>query len=54
MGGHHGGMGGGRGRYPQEPRVDGKKILEQVSRETGGRIFEVSGKQTVEKIYAQI
>jgi VWFA-related protein len=54
MGGHHGGPGGGRGRYPQEPRVDGKKILEQMSRETGGRLFEVSGKQTVDKIYAQI
>ena len=54
MGGHHGGMGGRRGRYPQEERVEGKKILEQMSRETGGRVFEVSGKQTVEKIYAQI
>ena len=54
MGGHHGGPGGGRGRYPQEQRVDGKKILEQMSRETGGRLFEVSGKQTVEKIYAEI
>jgi len=54
MGGHHGGPSGGRGRYPQEQRVDGKKILEQMSRETGGRLFEVSGKQTVEKIYAQI
>lgn len=29
MGGHHGGMGGRRGRYPQEERVEGKKILEQ-------------------------
>ncbi len=54
MGGHHGGLGGGRDQYPQEQRVDGKKILEQMSRETGGRLFEVSGKQTVEKIYAQI
>jgi VWFA-related protein len=54
MGGHHGGPGGGRSRYPQEPRVDGKKMLEQMSRETGGRLFEVSGKQSVEKIYAQI
>jgi VWFA-related protein len=54
MGGHHGGQGGGRGRYPQEQRIDRKKILEQMSRETGGRLFEVSGKQTVEKIYAQI
>ena len=50
MGGHH----GGRDRYPQEQRVDGKKILEQMSRETGGRLFEVSGKQTVEKIYSEI
>src|ERR1700682_5026084 len=44
--------GGGRG--PQEERVDGKKILEQISRETGGRMFEVSKKETVDKIYAQI
>lgn len=54
MGGHHGGLGGGRSRYPQEPHADGKKILEQMSRETGGRLFEVSAKPTVEKIYAQI
>lgn len=59
-GGHHGGWGGPggpgghRGGYPQESHVDGKKILEQISRETGGRLFEVSGKQTVDKIYAQI
>jgi VWFA-related protein len=46
--------GGGRQRYPQEPRVDGKKILEQVSGETGGRLFEVSKKDTVEQIYSQI
>jgi VWFA-related protein len=44
--------GGGRG--PQEERVDGKKLLEQISKETGGRLFEVSKKETVEKIYAQI
>jgi VWFA-related protein len=44
--------GGGRG--PQEARVDGKKILEQISKETGGSLFEVSKKETVEKIYAQI
>jgi VWFA-related protein len=55
--GHHGGMGypgGHRGGYPQESHVDGKKILEQISHETGGRLFEVSGKQPIEKIYAQI
>ncbi len=49
-----GGRHGGRDRYPQEAHTDGKKNLEQISRETGGRLFEVSGKQTVEKIYAQI
>ena len=49
-------MGGGRrgGRYPQEERPDGKKILQQISKETGGRLFEVSKKETVENIYAQI
>lgn len=55
MGGH-GGMGGGRGgRYPsREERPDGKKILEQISKETGGRLFKVSKKETVDAIYAQI
>jgi VWFA-related protein len=52
--GRHGGPGGGRGGYPQGSRPDGKKILEQMSRETGGRLFEVSGEQPVQKIYAQI
>jgi VWFA-related protein len=42
------------GGGPQEARPDGKKILEQISKETGGRMFEVSKKETVEKIYAQI
>ena len=48
-------MGGPR-RYPQrrEERPDGKKILERISKETGGRLFEVSKKQSVDKIYAQI
>jgi VWFA-related protein len=47
---------GGRrgGRNPQEDRPDGKKILQEISKETGGRLFEVSKKETVEKIYAQI
>ena len=49
-------VGGGRrgGRGPQQERPDGKKILEQISKETGGRLFEVSKKETVEKIYAEI
>ncbi len=49
-------MGGGRrgGRGPQQERPDGKKVLEQISKETGGRLFEVSKKETVEKIYSEI
>jgi VWFA-related protein len=51
-----GGMGGGRrgGRFPPQERPDGKKVLQQISRETGGRLFEVSKKETIETIYAQI
>jgi len=62
-GGRHGGMGGGgypggggQGR-PQgggESRVDGKKILQRMADETGGRLFEVKGKDTVASIYKQI
>ena len=51
-----GGMGGpGRGgrRYPQE-HADGKKVLERISKETGGRLFEVSRKEPVNQIYSQI
>ncbi len=53
-GGVGGGGGGGGHRYPQEEHVDGKKILEQISSETGGRMFEVSKKQTIDQIYASI
>ena len=54
MGGPMGGgrRGGGGQRMPEH--VDGKKILEQISRETGGRLFEVSKKEPIDKIYAQI
>ena len=50
------GMGGGRGggRYPTMNRPDGKKILEQISRETGGRFFEVSRKWPINKVYEAI
>jgi VWFA-related protein len=48
------GGGGGRRRYPQEERPDGKKILTQISKETGARMFEVSKKLPIDKIYAQI
>jgi VWFA-related protein len=52
-----GGMGRrGGGGYPrrQEEHPDGKKVLERLSKETGGGFFEVSKKQTIEKIYDQI
>ncbi|MGB8801327.1 MAG: VWA domain-containing protein [Candidatus Acidiferrales bacterium] len=59
-GGHMGGMGGGgmggggHRHYPQESRPDGKKILQQLSKETGGRFFEVTKKETIDQIYAEI
>ncbi len=55
-----GGMGGGGwgrhggGGYPQSSRPDGKKILEQISKETGGSYFEISKKKTISDIYAEI
>ena len=55
----HGGF-GGRGGYPGgggrggEQHVDGRKVLAQITAETGGRMFEVSGKQTFTSIYTQI
>ena len=52
-GGGRGGRGGGQ-RPSQESRPDGKKILERISKETGGRLFEVSKKQTVGEIYTSI
>ena len=55
-GGGWAGRGGGR-RYPpqqEEQHVDGKKILDRISRETGGRMFEAKKKQPVDQIYAQI
>jgi len=54
-----GGWGGGRGGqqpYPrqEEPRVDGKKVLQRLSKETGGRFFEVTKKEPIDQIYADI
>ena len=46
--------GGGHHRYPQESRPDGKKVLQQLSKETGGRFFEVTKKETMDQIYAEI
>ena len=65
MGRHGGWGGGGMGRYPgggypgggypqQTQRPDGKKVLQRLSKETGGRFFEVTKKETVSQIYSQI
>ena len=51
-GGYPGGggrQGGGGGSH-----IDGKRVLDQMTGETGGRVFEVKKKQTVAEIYAQI
>lgn len=60
-GGRHGGWGGGgMGRYPgggypqQTSHPDGKKVLQRLSKETGGRFFEVSKKEPISQIYAEI
>ena len=65
-GGRHGGWGGGgMGRYPgggypgggypqQTQSPDGKKVLQRLSKETGGRFFEVSKKEPISQIYSQI
>ena len=45
---------GGPGGRQTQSRPDGKKILRQISKETGGGYFEVSKKKTVEDIYKEI
>jgi VWFA-related protein len=55
--------GGGRGRWPGGPSnippandspQNGKAVLNQISKETGGKFFEVSKKEPLERIYATI
>jgi VWFA-related protein len=54
-GGPYGGPGGPqRQPQPREDRPDGKKILARLSQESGGRMFEVTKKQTVDQIYQEI
>jgi VWFA-related protein len=50
------GHGSRRARWTQVPRAacGCKKVLERISKETGGRMFEVSKKEPVEQIYSQI
>ena len=49
-----GGHGGGGQRPQQTSSVDGRKILQRMADETGGRLFEVSKKETLADIYKQI
>src|SRR5208283_1553081 len=49
-GGYPGGGRGGQRPQQQESHVDGKKILEQICAQTGGRVFEVTKKETADQI----
>jgi len=57
-GGGGGYPGGGRGRGGQRrdepPSKEGQKTLQRISKETGGRFFEASKKETVGDIYGSI
>ena len=56
MGGMGGGRRGGMGRPPvsRVEHPDGKKILQRISRETGGSFFEVSKKLSIDDIFDKI
>jgi VWFA-related protein len=51
-----GGYPGGGGRYPRQGdnRPNGKKTLQRIAEETGGRYFEAKKKDSVDDVYAQI
>lgn len=66
-GGHHGGYPGGGGGYPgprpgsgnpggddKKTLADGKKIMEEIARRTGGRFFEAKSAGHLDEIYDQI
>lgn len=60
-GGYPGGYPRGGGTGGQNPRggdhtpyVDGKRTLDRICGETGGRVFEVSKKEPIDDIYKQI
>jgi VWFA-related protein len=56
-GGYPGGGYPGGGRYPrgsQQSGPNGKKILQRIAQETGGRYFEVKKKDSVDDVYAAI
>ena len=51
--GRRGRMGGPR-PMPGANHADGRKVLEQISRETGGRFFRVTKKDPLSQVYAEI
>jgi VWFA-related protein len=53
-GGGYPGGGGTTPSTPSAPRTDGRKILERMAQETGGRLFEASKKLTASQIFTQI
>jgi VWFA-related protein len=53
-GGGGGYPGGGGRRGGGEPQVDGKKIMEKIATQTGGRYFEAKKKDNLEEIYGVI
>ncbi len=55
-GGYPGGGYPGGGNYPrqQENRPNGKKIMQEIAEQTGGRFFEAKKKEAVDDDYAQI
>ncbi len=53
-GGWPGGGGRGGNRYPQESRTTGKDVLKRIANETGGELFEISKKLTVDQVFTQI
>ncbi len=56
MGYPGGGRRGGGGGQPggEAPHVDGKKIMQQIADETGGRFFEAKKKENFDAIYKEI
>jgi len=53
-GGGRGGNGGGNHPQDHEQGTDGRKILQRMTQETGGGLFQVSKKLPVDAIYQQI
>ncbi len=53
-GGNYPGSGGRPGSDGTYAEPDGRKILQRICGETGGQMFEVKGKGSVDKIYGQI